>query len=63
MNRVLCVDDNVNKNAEAEIIERYSSAAGSKEWNVCSGKMEILTEVANMAAKGKKAESNAAEMN
>ena len=67
MNRVICVDDNVNKtgwdNAEAEIMERYSSATGSKESSVCSGKIEILTEVANMAAGRKRAESNAAEMN
>ena len=41
MVRVLCVDDIVNKTggeyAEAEIMERYSSATGSKESSVCSG--------------------------
>ena len=41
------------------VTERYSSATGSKESSVCGGKREILTEVAD----GKRAESNATEIN
>ena len=45
------------------VTERYSSATGSKESSVCGGKREILTEVANTADDGKRAESNATEIN
>ena len=45
------------------VTERYSSATGSKESSACGRKREILITVANMADDGKRAESNATEMN